>query len=203
MGRPSQGQFNRFIEGARKNVAQQVEGYFGAVREAVSTVKSFIDGFKTYLEGRHGRAAYFGRARAGDTATDMISRSEDQAYGIEAMRQDAKFLRGFQRDLEMGRYGDEASGYRTNAIYQRAKLYVDRLTGTANESFAQTMPEDTEFMWVLGGDNNCDDCPEIAAGSPYTPETLPSYPGDGSTQCLANCRCSLISSEGTGFRPPA
>lgn len=45
--------------------------------------------------------------------------------------------------------------------------------------------------WILGAvdEQNCDDCPRIAAGSPYTKETIPSSPADGATQCKGRCRC--------------
>lgn len=44
--------------------------------------------------------------------------------------------------------------------------------------------------------HNCDDCPDYAAGSPYTPpgsgvNELDATPGDGHTACGAACKCSL------------
>lgn len=47
--------------------------------------------------------------------------------------------------------------------------------------------------WVLDpmAFRHCPDCPVLAAGSPYTSETLPAIPGDGHTRCLDRCRCHL------------
>jgi hypothetical protein len=40
-------------------------------------------------------------------------------------------------------------------------------------------------------DRECDVCPQIAAGGPYTKETIPSSPGDGKTPCKGRCRCTV------------
>jgi phage portal protein BeeE len=78
-------------------------------------------------------------------------------------------------------------------------LYVNGLTGTANEASVAAIPEGTEINWRLEPDvdNHCRDCPSLAAMGPYTPETLPCYPGDGFTECKTNCRCGLYLADGT------
>lgn len=47
--------------------------------------------------------------------------------------------------------------------------------------------------WVLGAqdEQNCNLCPSFAAGSPYTKETIPASPADGTTPCKTRCRCSV------------
>lgn len=46
--------------------------------------------------------------------------------------------------------------------------------------------------WNASADErNCWKCPVIAAGSPYTKDTIPSSPGDGNTPCLGKCRCTV------------
>lgn len=45
--------------------------------------------------------------------------------------------------------------------------------------------------WELGAAQHCVGCSDYAAGSPYTPDSLPAVPGDGSTPCRGNCKCSL------------
>lgn len=42
-----------------------------------------------------------------------------------------------------------------------------------------------------GGTNSCPGCQQRAGGSPYAPDDLPGYPGDGGTPCKMNCRCTL------------
>lgn len=47
--------------------------------------------------------------------------------------------------------------------------------------------------WHLGAsdERNCNLCPQYAANSPYTRETIPASPGDGSTPCKGRCRCTV------------
>ena len=53
---------------------------------------------------------------------------------------------------------------------------------------------DGPLDWVLGmNSNNCDSCIDLADGSPYDPQDLPTYPGAGDTECFSNCQCSLVS----------
>ena len=52
------------------------------------------------------------------------------------------------------------------------------------------------LIWSLDpASNHCDDCPEIADGNPYTTSAgdnpLPTWPGDGDTQCETRCNCSV------------
>lgn len=53
-----------------------------------------------------------------------------------------------------------------------------------------------QIEWQSEGDDRvCDDCAGLEANGPYTDEAgdnpLPAAPGDGSTQCGPNCRCTL------------
>ncbi len=47
--------------------------------------------------------------------------------------------------------------------------------------------------WILGAydERNCNLCPQYAADSPFTKETLPAFPADGTTPCKGRCRCRL------------
>lgn len=40
--------------------------------------------------------------------------------------------------------------------------------------------------------HNCPDCIELAEGSPYSYDELPTIPAAGDTVCLSNCACSLV-----------
>jgi hypothetical protein len=101
------------------------------------------------------------------------------------------------------RYFDGDGSFRPGSLDPRTDLYVGRMRGSANEAFAKGSFEDdpkAEFVWQLGSEDSCEDCPEKAADSPYTEDTLYSYPGDGDTECLGNCKCILVRQDGaTGF----
>lgn len=54
------------------------------------------------------------------------------------------------------------------------------------------------YDWVLGSGGtygHCEDCPGRAAAGPYTAETLPGEPGDGSTRCGDACTCTVVPRE--------
>lgn len=47
------------------------------------------------------------------------------------------------------------------------------------------------LYWDLGVAEHCPDCLILNANSPYTVQTLPTYPAAGATQCKGNCQCNL------------
>ncbi len=133
-----------------------------------------------------------------DKESDFLQGYHDQNGG---------WHRGFLGDIKSGddpRYFNEDGTFRPGSLDARSDLYVGRMRGSANEAFAiASFEEDpeTEFTWALGGtEDHCEDCPEIAAGSPYTQDTLYTYPGAGDTECLGRCLCILEREDGaTGF----
>lgn len=145
------------------------------------------------LEG-HRSAVELGRARGGGPAL-----SDDEAFlrARGAKDTEAEFLKGFEDAIRAkdGRYFDDNGRLRPGSLDWRTSLYVGRMRGTANEAFVEADP-DSSYTWELGGtEEHCEDCPVMAAGSPYSSDTLPSYPGDGSTECLGNCDCVLVRSD--------
>jgi len=54
-----------------------------------------------------------------------------------------------------------------------------------------TVEDDHSFILEGLVVSNCDDCPVINIGSPYTKETLPTWPRNGDTLCRQNCCCFL------------
>jgi len=46
-------------------------------------------------------------------------------------------------------------------------------------------------LWVLGAAEHCPDCLDLAGRGWMPIEELEQVPGDGNTQCLTNCQCSL------------
>lgn len=50
-----------------------------------------------------------------------------------------------------------------------------------------------DIDWVIdAAAENCEDCLELEANSPYRARDLPTTPGAGQTVCHGNCRCSLV-----------
>lgn len=197
--RPTQSEFARVVRGAEKQIDRLVLRY----ATGKITAKEFTSGMETLLENRHAQAATMGRNRAGD----YVAQTEDDRLFarmvMEGRPDDAgqsHYLRGFLEDIYNGRYTDEEGNPRVSAIRQRARSYTGRLTGTANELFTLSSVL-YAFTWKIGGTEHCEDCPRLAANSPYAWSDLPTVPGANRTQCKYNCRCYLIRSDGiTGFR---
>lgn len=149
------------------------------------------EAFKELLNQSHAQGWRLGRLLAGD---DTPFGERDRLMGIAAADKQGVFLRAFLDDLDNGRYVDDEG----NAFVPRwrANLYRGAVRGTANESFVDAGPADAQYLWVLGGsEEHCEDCPRWAADSrdlPFTPDTIPAFPGSGDTPCLGNCKCKLV-----------
>ncbi len=194
--RPTQGNLDLAVGTARRAADDAARAY-AKDGDAGAFSERMIDLMKT----GHTRAAVIGRQRAGDFAPEE---SDDAGFAELIVEGEQPFLDAFAGDLRSGRYVDEDGTLDLAAISRRAQLYPARMTGTANETFVLASGDD-EIDWVLGEPEtgHCEDCPDIAAGNPYTAETLPSYPGDNSTSCLFQCRCSLERADGmTAFSIP-
>jgi hypothetical protein len=168
------------------------------LQQGIITPDSFGDLFSMNLQDWHARAAYYGRRKAGDRTPFG---DNDTHFGRLVMVQEKDFLDQFVTDIYSGTYGAlGSSNYKAEEVARRAKMYVSRLIGTAYEAWRLTADPSTEVEWVVNPDaKHCERCLEIAAGSPYTLETLPTVPRIGHTPCLSNCDCELQTKEGLVF----
>lgn len=82
-------------------------------------------------------------------------------------------------------------GNSTQQNYWREFVLVGLILFGASSLLGATPPAPAKIIWTLHPAEHCPDCLSLAAGSPYTAATLPTYPGAGGTQCRANCKCSL------------
>lgn len=143
----------------------------------------------------HAQAAVMGR-QAADVPGDLDK--DDKAFGKLAAKSDAPYLRNLGKQVKAGFGKDDGDELDDDAIRSRMRLYAERLHATAHEAFVLGSPTDSAFIWHLGDvlTHHCGDCPVIAEGSPYTQETLPTYPGAGDTECLTLCKCWLERQDG-------
>lgn len=166
------------------------------------TAQDWADAFNLVLYSGHGMSWMMGRQRAGDLTPETI---DDLMAGIAAKDRQNEFLNNFLDALidKDARYFDEEGLLKINSVMNRADLYVGAMRGTANEAWVSTSSDEEEFIWHLGGnEKHCNDCPRIAALSPFTKDTLFTYPCDGDTDCLGRCLCWLerTSDPRTGFK---
>lgn len=74
---------------------------------------------------------------------------------------------------------------------RRIEMYAASLHPVHTQGVLKGLPN-AWCEWKLGRAEHCDDCLALAAGSPYRVGQLPTWPGQGDTQCLNNCRCGVV-----------
>ena len=81
----------------------------------------------------------------------------------------------------------------TSRVSQRAGLYAERGTAMFEAGHVSSLPDDVLLDWEMQPAEHCLDCPDYEAGSPYTKDTLPGYPGEGFhlSACGTNCCCTI------------
>ena len=86
--------------------------------------------------------------------------------------------------------GEEGDG----GLSSRVGQYALQLWGVGSAGFGEEMhASGNNIWWEVTSGNACEDCPDLESNSPYGPDNpLPTYPGQGDTQCLSNCLCLLV-----------
>ena len=126
-------------------------------------------------------AAYESAFRAGKGDENLTNK--DRRWINTFAANQFEFLNGFVSDLQAGREPISND--------MRIQLYGRTAQGAYWKGALSDY--DDQIEWVLGmNDNNCESCLELADGSPYAPEDLPTVPGAGDTDCLSNCHCTLV-----------
>ncbi len=171
--------------------------------EGLLSARSFADAMDEVLLTAHTQAVVIGRTHAGDDAPEE---ADDRRFAETVVEGEHDYLQAFREQMDTGRYLTPEGHRDGAAVARRAEHYAGRLTGTCNEVWALTLPEDTLLTWTLARSEegqSCADCPEIAGRSPFTPATIPTYPGRNETLCRGSCRCSVTTQAGlSGFVTP-
>jgi hypothetical protein len=184
--RPTPTEWNRFFKVSER----RIESLFREYATGAFDTAELHDRFATILAERHGRAGYIGRRRAGDFAAFD---EDDTKFGELIAEEEEPFIGALMEDLRGGRYLAEDGSFLLAAILSRADYYAGKLVATANEAFTGVSDLNELYRWELAGEeDHCPDCPDLAAGSPYRSDDLPTHPCSGETKCLTNCLCRLV-----------
>ena len=88
---------------------------------------------------------------------------------------------------------DEASRKRETKLSKQIEIKKLNERVLADKVQVEGAPPYAKIYWVTTrGAKHCPDRLVLAVNSPYTKETLPSYPGDGTTKCGKHCQCKLL-----------
>jgi len=160
------------------------------------------DAFHALLVDSHADAWLLGSRRGGRDVSELQQIAN--RYGQHYADTETQWLNNFIDDLANGRYTDDAGNLKLSAIDARSRLYVGKLRGNANQAFVDSGTHNESYRWVMTGFEHCEDCPRLAALSPFTANELYTVPGAGDTECLGHCRCVLVrESDGVrGFTNP-
>lgn len=105
----------------------------------------------------------------------------------DAAAQEAKHARKFVDDY----VGDTGK----MPYEKRMDMYGSAVQHQFNQAAVESTPARTKIWWMMSSAEPCDECPRLAAGSPYTDDfgdnPLPTVPQAGETPCLSNCKCYL------------
>lgn len=141
-------------------------------------VEEFMDESKTALMGAYRKAFQIG------SGTKLTP--EEVKFINKFARRQFKYLSGFATDVK-----NDAG---TMPPAKRLKLYANSMDQMYWHGWLAGQTEENDRVkWVLGpNENNCEDCIDLASNGPYMRDTLDTVPGGGDTQCLMNCKCSLV-----------
>src|SRR5689334_20828680 len=101
--RLSQADWNRFHNAAAKRAERIMRAYAGGDL----TISEWTEKFTSFVEDRHGYAAYMGRRRGGDFTP---RHDGDRDFGRLAAESQHPFIDRFAEDLRSGRYISEETG---------------------------------------------------------------------------------------------
>jgi len=177
----------------------------GTLSTAAATTK-FQNLLRTY-----GKDAFMaGTEMVGNSYYKTVGMTKkDAAFINKYARTETRHWRKFLRDIKDPKHlpthkiprdasGRLLKGYRrqVHPYRQRVGYYADSLRGMGFNGMVAGAGTLLNIFWVLDKlvgrrTDHCDDCVRIAAGNPYSWQTLPTTPKAGDTECKYRCYCGL------------
>ncbi len=124
--------------------------------------------------------------------------SEEETWFRGAVREELRYWNLFLSEVLRDR---RASRFNEARMWERFGAYVKALRFMYEASRVQALPDNLLFYWmgprpVVEDPRQerriCRGCTWLMERSPFTKDTLPAVPRDGSTTCLTNCRHRLV-----------
>lgn len=190
---------------ARLNTTRShVGGLVNHFAKGAIDADQFGDRLYDLLVAAHSDAYKLGMLHGGTDIEPLALQTLSHQHGRDMADKDNTWLEKFVNDLAGDRYLDPDGTLKTAAVAARAQMYASKIRASGNQGFVDASVASNpveEFIWELGSEAPCRDCPRLAALSPYKADELFTVPGEGDTACLSNCACRLIrSSDGrAGF----
>lgn len=202
-----------WIHGAPREALQVAAGAFGApeAESGVPPVRGEVHGCP---QGA-GAALLFGGVSC------CVVEADEARGGVRGVRgghlpepvpcEEAELLLSevLRRVAPEGRHDDPAvrllweefqAGERPDTVIHEGQvLLLSRVLPEESPLYDLTVDEDASFTVEGRGIHNCEGCALMMEWTPFTKETLPAVPRDGSTPCLSNCRHRIVARVARNF----
>jgi hypothetical protein len=134
------------------------------------------------LKNAHREAYELGCVAAGVDPKKMSKSERDWLAGV--WKTEKEYLDKFLASVIQGESKAKSK--------QRVKAYAATLSSIYDAARALQVPDNTIIHWIMNPAEHCQTCIYLARVSPFTPDTLPCTPRDGTTDCKGNCKCDLM-----------
>lgn len=145
-----------------------------------------------------------GEPIGGGRAADMLEEVPGCDQGARVHDEGHEDLRGVRPTVQAGPVAETDDVLAILRAAPKGPHHVERSVGIVPPgALVYDLTVDGDHTFVIDGFvvSNCYLCPIHAANSPYTRESIPASPRDGSTPCKSRCRCHLTFKPATGTGP--
>lgn len=174
---------------ARETVYQSVNDYINGSTDAINQLARMVSGGEINAADWYSlmrseiKDAYIASYTAGIGGRSQMTQADWGRIG-RMVRDQYAYLDRFKNDVQNGNLTEAQ-------IAARSQMYINSAR-QAYEKSAQLSAKKAgydEELWVVDPDaEHCDDC-VIYAGQGWQPIGTFPEPGDGTTECLTNCKC--------------
>lgn len=204
----ARGTIRKHIRQASRNANRDLQEVYETVEETIGgLLADWIEGRITISKLRAESADWWSRAylRAREVGrkASAIERlhpqpeilSEEEAWFRSAVREELRYWNLFLQEMLRDR---RARRFDEGRMWERFGNYVKAIRFMYEASRVQALPDNLLFYWMgpkpvpSQKGRICKGCEFLVENSPYTKDTLPAVPRDGSTACLTNCRHRLV-----------
>jgi hypothetical protein len=183
-----------------------VENQFSGLADAVASGDLSPDDFRARAE-RALRSGYTQAYRYGVGSIEgAVALTDDDVQNIlDAFQQDNAYLATFAQQIADGYVPvnpeDRPDVQGQMLLSDRANMYANSTRELYYRGQVSRIDDGDEIEWQDNGDKDeCAPCLEAAAGSPYSKDSLPGYPGD-LCDGGSRCRCDLVYASQVAAQP--
>jgi len=180
-----------------EQLLQWVHDRFSELADAVASGDISPQEFR-YRAERALRSGYTQAYRygVGSIEGSVVLTEADFQNILDAFDEDSTYLHNFADQIAAGYVPvnpeDRPETEGNMLLSDRADMYANSTRELYYRGQVSRIADDDEIEWQDNGDEDeCSPCLEAAAGSPYTKDDLPGYPGD-ICDGGSRCRCSLV-----------